>query len=306
MAAIIPNLSSKTRDRLCRVSWIVGCAGVLYLLNAKGFRGCTSSTDIARITAAVSDCLPISLEEKVSLRNEIAEYEKSTKFKNKIAEVLGEISPGAHHVAIAKYLINNVLQPGWSILELGCAAGMMLQMVQHAYKAGLGNHGKLVGVELVKGWVDFAQRHHHDMSVYEGDVTDFRLPNQEVFDFVMINDVAEHIQTRRYGCFFATLAKVTKQGSIVYYHTPTPQAQVADNGQYYENVLPHHYLVLGMALKGFELVTFEHDLDTDCGSRHSTSVPRQVQGAKCFFNGYPKYYHAVFRKVADPRLLKIS
>jgi hypothetical protein len=54
---------------------------------------------------------------------------------------------------------------------------------------------------------------------------------------------------------------------------------------------------MGMALAGFELVTFEHDLDTVCKAKtNSTSIPRGINKANCIYNGWPKYYHAVFRK----------
>jgi hypothetical protein len=81
-------------------------------------------------------------------------------------------------------------------------------------------------------------------------------------------------------------------------HTPTPQAQLEDQRQYVENVLPHHYLFMGMALAGFELVTFEHDLDTVCQDKVTNRkfIPRGINKAKCIYNDWPKYYHAVFRK----------
>jgi hypothetical protein len=112
----------------------------------------------------------------------------------------------------------------------------------------------------------------------------------------MLNDVTEHIQKERYGCFFQKLKDVTHEGSLVYMHTPTPQAQLADEGQYLENVLPHHYLVTGMALAGFELVTFEHDVDTKCGNKGRELLPLSVREVGCLHNKWPKYYHVIFRK----------
>jgi hypothetical protein len=54
-------------------------------------------------------------------------------------------------------------------LELGCAAGMMLKMAQTAYKDGLGQHKELVGVELVTGWVKWAQMYFtKDIQIFEG------------------------------------------------------------------------------------------------------------------------------------------
>lgn len=142
----------------------------------------------------------------------------------------------------------------------------------------------------------------YNRTVCTGDITEFALPDPcagKTFDFVMLNDVAEHIQKERYGCFFENLQRLTHKGSIVYMHTPTPQAQLADSSQYMENVLPHHVVVLGMALAGFELVTFEHDLDTVCSLENAfkdPSTPRALHDVRCIYNNWPKYYHILFRK----------
>lgn len=102
------------------------------------------------------------------------------------------------------------------------------------------------------------------------------------------------------------LKKVSKPGTIVYFHTPTPEAQLIDEDQYLENVLPHHYLIMGMSLSGFELVTLEHDMDTECKSKISPSALRQIRNAKCAMNFYPKYYHAVFQQKEDARVFDLS
>jgi 2-polyprenyl-3-methyl-5-hydroxy-6-metoxy-1,4-benzoquinol methylase len=261
----------------------------------------TTAVDITNVQEAVTVCIPITSVQKSALQKEIRDYEKSKRFTDKVNEVKGTQKVGPIHLAIEKFLKENVLQPDWSVLELGCAAGMMLKLVQQAYQGGIGAHKELVGVELVTGWVKFAQSYHNDIKVFEGDITEFTLPEPyaaKTFDFVMLNDVAEHIQKERYGCFFQNLNSLTHEGSIVYMHTPTPQAQLKDTDQYVENVLPHHYLVMGMALAGFELVTFEHDLDTFCKEKVSDreSIPLGINKAKCIYNEWPKYYHAVFRK----------
>ena len=112
----------------------------------------------------------------------------------------------------------------------------------------------------------------------------------------MMNDVAEHVQKERYECLFLQLDAVSHLGTIVYMHTPTPEAQLEDSKQYYENVLPHQFLVNGMASVGFRLIKFEHDLDTDCQTQQKGSLPSQLSEAKCLRNGWPKYYHVVFQK----------
>jgi SAM-dependent methyltransferase len=259
----------------------------------------SKAVDATNVQEVVTACTPITQEQTEALKSEIADYEKSRKFQIKILEVQDKRKAAASYVAIEKYLRENVLEAGWSILELGCAAGMMLQMVKRAYEKVGSEHKELVGVELVTGWVTFAQSYFTDIQVFEGDITNFNLPDPyaaKTFDFVMLNDVAEHIQKERYGCFFQKLKEVTHAGSLVYMHTPTPHAQLADEVQYVEKVLPHHYMVIGMALAGFELVTFEHDVDTQCGNLGWELLPRAVRDVGCLMSKWPKYYHVIFRK----------
>jgi cyclopropane fatty-acyl-phospholipid synthase-like methyltransferase len=280
-------------------------------LPARGGVGMATNDARSKLT-----CPTISESERRGLEQEISDYEKSSRFQDKILEVRGELDAAIHHKAIDAYLREKVLQPNWSVLELGCAAGKMIAMVESWYNTQNHPHKELVGVELVPGWVDFAKSYFpsqgSSIRVHPGDVTDFTpLPEPHAtttFDLVMLNDVAEHIQKDRYGCFFQQLQRVTHRNSLVYFHTPNPQAQLKDATQSYENVLPHAYLVNGMAQHGFELVTMEQDVETDAGntkmSDDTHTMSHLRKNTKCEKNGYPKYYHAVFRRV-PPRMQSV-
>jgi hypothetical protein len=125
----------------------------------------------------------------------------------------------------------------------------------------------------------------------------------------MLNDVAEHIQKDRYGCFFQKLREVTHDGSLVYMHTPNPQTQLADSDQYYENVLPHHFVVMGMAKANFEVILLEQDVATRCGKKELANkerLPSVLENAGCNYNGYVKYYHVVFRRVDKLPLFELK
>eukprot|EP00591_Stephanopyxis_turris_P008237 CAMPEP_0195507566 /NCGR_PEP_ID=MMETSP0794_2-20130614/986_1 /TAXON_ID=515487 /ORGANISM="Stephanopyxis turris, Strain CCMP 815" /LENGTH=328 /DNA_ID=CAMNT_0040634295 /DNA_START=108 /DNA_END=1094 /DNA_ORIENTATION=+ len=264
----------------------------------------------------VVQCQPISAEEKQELAKEIKHYESMQKFHDKIKETKGETGLAAHHKSIIKYLKEKVLKKGWSVLDLGAASGGMLRSIIDAYNEMdelKGPHGKFQAVELVTGWVTFAQEFFSDkdrfgdVSFVEGDITDFTLDDPDAtFDFVMLNDVMEHLQQKRYGCFFNKLKTVTHEGSIVYMHTPTPEAQLHDKDQFYENVLPHHLLISGMANAGFELVTFEHDMDTECFGHPMKGLPRQIEGGGCYMGGWIKYYHATFVRASNKGLYQLN
>jgi SAM-dependent methyltransferase len=257
---------------------------------------------------AKQQCQPKTEHEVKMLKKEITEYEASSKFSDKIKEAKGEAEVAAHHVAIMQFLKEYVLEDNMSILELGCAAASILRMTRDVYKDMNRPHGDLVGVELVTGWVKWAQGYFTDLKIFEGDITEFDLPDLyqvKTFDLIMLNDVLEHIQPNRYGCFFDNLKRYSHPGTVVYFHTPTPEAQIFDKDQFYENVVPHDLAVRGMATAGFELVKFEHDLVTKCGGE-GKNLPKALRGAGCHFGHWVKYTHMLFQKAHDHRVFTLG
>jgi len=260
----------------------------------------------------VHQCQARTNQDMAHLKKEISDYEKSSKFQAKINEVKGgSITEGRENMLD---FIKEYLDPGMNILDLGAAAGIMLQKIHRAYdeidRLKGTNKGKFVGVELTTGWVKFAQdyfKNIKEIEFYEGDATDIDLKGQ-TFDFIMMNDVAEHIQKTRYGCLFSTLKKLTHPGSLVYFHTPTPMAQLEDSEQYFENVLPNHLVISGMAMAGFELMVFQHDLGANCGTMKGPygSLPRPIRNAPCVVNEFPKYYHAIFMRSDEDQIFELS
>jgi len=179
--------------------------------------------------------------------------------------------------------------------------------------------------------------------ICSGDITDFDLPDPykgATFDFVMLNDVVEHIQRGRFGCLFLKLQDLTHSGSLVYIHTPTAEAQLymyrksspstvnpavfdADSDAKIDNekdkhrsrlltersnVLPHHFIFTGMAMAGFELVEMEMDMQTNCGGRvyNLNRMPQSFDMAACNIGGYTKYSHMVFRRASDEKVFEMD
>jgi len=157
--------------------------------NQKVAPALTGNNPIANIEEEVTTCTPIKPGQTAALKSEIKDYEASRKFRDKVREVQDKQKPAAHHVAIEKYLREKVLQPGWSVLELGCATGMVLQMVQRAYTQLGYEHKELVGVELVTGWVKFAQSYHKEIKIFEGEHTCMSLAGPMLGDIMSLSHI---------------------------------------------------------------------------------------------------------------------
>ena len=259
----------------------------------------------------VPECTALTPDEITLMSKEAQSYQQSRKYRVKIREARGTKAPGPQHHGIKTFLQKYVLGPGQSLLDLGCAAGAMLRQLDAMY-ARIGGHGNFVGVELTPGWVREAVgifgngSSSWNMKFFEGDVTEVRVG--QTFDVIIMNDVLEHIMPKRYGCLFATLAAHSHPGTAVYMHTPTPETQLNENGQFFENVVPQHVLVTGMAFAGFQLERFAYDNETDCGTAVGRKLPGKAtsnQGFRCVHqrSGMPKYSHALFRRPEDAGVL---
>lgn len=283
------------------------------------YSSASKMTDLAEF---VSSCHPLTPQEQSDLQSQITTSEHSATFHLQIAEARGAIPQEAEHVGILTYLTNHVLRPQWSILELGCGAGTLISELQKFYERTSPAPGGFdpllqsqvfVGVELVGGWVNEMANElkGRGIDMYQGDITEFTLPEpyrEATFDFIMLNDVVEHIQPTRYGCLFTKLREVSHPGTLVYLHTPTPQAQLVDSDQYYENVIPYHVLAAGMAMAGFEVVDMQSDKHTSCGGNvyNLNRLPRSFDESACNHGGHAKYSHMIFQRVYDDKVLELN
>ena len=147
---------------------------------------------------------------------------------------------------------------------------------------------------------------------FTGDITDFTLPEpykQASFDMIMMNDVLETVQPTRYGCLFHKLRQVSHPGSLVYLHTPNPQTQLAEDQPIDgKNIMPHHVLVAGMAMAGFELVEMISDRHSSCGGTvyNLNRLPKNFDDSACNQGGHAKYSHLIFQRAYDDKVLKLN
>ncbi|KAI8462846.1 MAG: S-adenosyl-L-methionine-dependent methyltransferase [Monoraphidium minutum] len=258
---------------------------------------------ITRLDASSWVCTAKSGNDEKALAEEIKDYERSARFRVKIDEVRGLRASDTRQASIVAWLQANVLVDGQSLLDLGCAAGNVIKTV-NASMADRGGLGKIVGVELVGGWASVAREALPGATILEGDITEVDIPSSlGSFDVVLLNDVLEHVQGSRHGCLMRQIQRATHVGSAVYMHTPSPETQLVEAGQYYENVIRHHEIIYLMALAGFQLEKFEFDTSTNCGTNADHIKIPSFSRAKCIVNGVPKYYHMLFRRPRDVRTI---
>jgi 2-polyprenyl-3-methyl-5-hydroxy-6-metoxy-1,4-benzoquinol methylase len=298
---------NERRRPYIRAHWVVLGLFVIYVLCKELLKNEShhvEQDDIMRAETVKHDsCHKLTEGEKAELVKEVSAYEADDRFVRKIREAKGELELDTRGLACVRFLEQNVLVPGQSVLDLGSAAGAVLDSVRLILAAN-GGQGRMVGVELVGGWVKAAKDVFGDkMEFYQADITDFHEIDYK-FDVIMMNDVIEHVQPERYGCLFSTLEEYSHPGTAVYMHIPSPEAQLVDDGQFFENVLPHHILVSGMANAGFQLEYFSFDHDTECQSHGKVEgTSTKTRGSKCVMNGAPKYTHFLFRRVNNPDVL---
>lgn len=153
---------------------------------------------------------------------------------------------------------------GTSVLDLGCAAGRLL--IEARGWSGVG--GRLVGVELVHGWVAAATEYatpKYDIRFVEADITDVHLG--ETFDVITMADSMEHIPLFRLRALWGALREHAHPGTAVYVHVPSPERQrrtASGKGgaqQHYEEVVDYDALRAMARCVGFEVVQLDEHPD---------------------------------------------
>jgi trans-aconitate methyltransferase len=129
-------------------------------------------------------------------------------------------SVNLRHYKIMEFLISAGLSRKDRVLEIGCGIGTLTGLLVRY----LGK-GEIVAVDISPESVEIARKrlsHASNVRFMVSDMTDFN--HTEVFDFIILPDVLEHIPVDQHRRLFRTLADHMHDNSVILIHIPHPRA----------------------------------------------------------------------------------
>jgi trans-aconitate 2-methyltransferase len=122
-----------------------------------------------------------------------------------------------------KGLLERVLQPGWSVFEIGCGIGVLSEVASRR----IGDRGELVALDLSEANVRFARRtvRRPNVTFRVGDALEMPAEDR-AFDAVLLLDVLEHIPEDRRGELARKIGALLREGSRVVITIPAPEFQL--------------------------------------------------------------------------------
>jgi 2-polyprenyl-3-methyl-5-hydroxy-6-metoxy-1,4-benzoquinol methylase len=144
-----------------------------------------------------------------------------------------------------EYLLSR--QKGNSVLEIGCGDGDFLLAL--AFR-GL----KCVGIDFSETLIREAEKKASSNNLKAKflcmDVND--LPEKYRFDYVVMNDVFEHLSDRELDRIFIKIKQLLQPDGEIIIHTPNGLALCNDTDHSFFQCLYKYYLRIGRGFKGFE------------------------------------------------------
>merc|ERR1712216_83228 len=151
----------------------------------------------------------------------------------KVAECDGrvEMKWNSGRVGEIYTILTKMVKGRKSILDLGSACGGITKKMKTFAPADV----RMVGVDLVPGWIKVAKAHNPDIEFSVGDITELDLG--EKFDLIYMADSYEHIPSYRKRHLWEVIKRHSRVGTQLYIHIPTPGKQKRENE---ENAAAEH------------------------------------------------------------------
>lgn len=129
-------------------------------------------------------------------------------------------SVNLRHYKIMEFLNSEGLSRSDRVLEIGCGIGTLTGLL-----ASYLRRGEILAVDISPESVDIAKKRlsrSSNVRFMVSDMTDF--DHNEVFDFIILPDVLEHIPEDQHRSLFRTLADHMHDRSVIMIHIPHPRA----------------------------------------------------------------------------------
>lgn len=129
-------------------------------------------------------------------------------------------SVNLRHYKIMEFLASAGLSRNDRVLEIGCGIGTMTGLISRYLR-----RGEIVAVDISPESVEIARKRlsrASNVRFMVSDMTDFN--HTEVFDFIILPDVLEHIPVEQHRQLFRTLADHMHDSSVILIHIPHPRA----------------------------------------------------------------------------------
>lgn len=129
-------------------------------------------------------------------------------------------SVNLRHYKIMEFVSSAGLSRSSRVLEIGCGIGTLTGLLARYLRKG-----EILAVDISPESVEIARKRLSYLSNVRflvSDMTDFN--HNEVFDFIILPDVLEHIPVDQHSRLFRTLADHMHDNSVILIHIPHPRA----------------------------------------------------------------------------------
>lgn len=156
-----------------------------------------------------------------------------------------ETGVNLRHFQLMQLLIDAGLRPWHKVFEVGCGIGTLTGLI-----ANYTRKGSIVAADISSRSIEMAKKRLSLKTNIQFVVTDMiGFEHSQVFDFIVLPDVMEHIPIEQHPMLFNTLARHMHATSILFIHIPHPLAL-----DYYREHQPETLQIIDQSLEAEQLI----------------------------------------------------
>jgi len=140
-------------------------------------------------------------------------------YYNKFVARQEEFGVNERHKSIVKRSLERGLKSNHNVLEIGCGIGTLTSLLIPEL-----SQGKLTAIDISDESIVTAKKklgHYSNLTLIDGNAVEYDFKG-ELFDFIVLPDVLEHIPFEFHNALFNRLNNLLKEGGKVLIHIPNP------------------------------------------------------------------------------------